>query len=64
MFTDMTLHTALEDPAQPEILTLLRAGEEHSAQLYPAESNHHLALVTTGARSQPGRLYCMVRGAS
>jgi putative acetyltransferase len=44
MFTDMTLHTALEDPAQPEILTLLRAGEEHSAQLYPAESNHHLAL--------------------
>ena len=40
----MTLHITLEDPAQPEIIGLLRAGEEYSAQLYPAESNHHLAL--------------------
>ena len=38
------LHIALEDPAQAEIMRLLRAGEEYSAQLYPAESNHHLAL--------------------
>jgi putative acetyltransferase len=40
----MTLHIGLEDPAQPEIIELLNAGEEYSAQLYPAESNHHLAL--------------------
>ena len=40
----MALHIAIEDPAQPEIIDLLRAGEEHSAQLYPAESNHHLPL--------------------
>jgi putative acetyltransferase len=40
----MTLHVALEDPAQPEIIKLLRAGEDHSAQLYPPESNHHLGL--------------------
>jgi len=40
----MTLHIALEDPAQPEVASLLRAGEEYSAQLYPAESIHHLAL--------------------
>jgi putative acetyltransferase len=38
------LHIALEDPAQAEIIKLLRAGEEYSASLYPAESNHHLAL--------------------
>jgi len=40
----MTLHITLEDPAQPEITSLLKAGEDYSAQLYPAESNHHLAL--------------------
>jgi putative acetyltransferase len=40
--TDMALHIAIEDPAQPEIVDLLRDGEEHSAKLYPAESNHHL----------------------
>jgi putative acetyltransferase len=35
---------AIEDPAQPEIVRLLRDGEAHSAALYPAESNHHLPL--------------------
>jgi len=35
---------AMEDPAQPEIVALLRDGEAHSASLYPAESNHHLPL--------------------
>lgn len=40
----MVLHIALEDPRQAEIIGLLRAGEDYSAQLYPAESNHHLAL--------------------
>jgi putative acetyltransferase len=34
----------LEDPAQPEIVHLLEAGERYSASLYPAESNHHLSL--------------------
>ena len=32
----------LEDPAQPEIIALLRDGEAYSAGLYPAESNHHM----------------------
>ncbi|QWG21577.1 GNAT family N-acetyltransferase [Bradyrhizobium sediminis] len=40
----MALHIAVEDPAQSEIIELLRDGEEHSAELYPAESNHHLPL--------------------
>jgi putative acetyltransferase len=39
-----TLHIAIEDPAQPEIIDLLRDGEAHSATLYPPESNHHLPL--------------------
>jgi putative acetyltransferase len=30
-----------EDPAQADIVTLLRNGEANSARLYPAESNHH-----------------------
>ncbi|WP_342361268.1 GNAT family N-acetyltransferase [Terrarubrum flagellatum] len=34
----------LEDPAQPDIVELLRQGEANSARLYPAESNHHLPL--------------------
>jgi len=33
-----------EDPAQPDIVELLRHGEANSARLYPAESNHHLPL--------------------
>lgn len=40
----MALHIAVEDPAQSEIIELLRDGEEHSAELYPAESNHHIPL--------------------
>ena len=36
------LRIAQEDPNQPEIAALLRAGEAYSAALYPAESNHHL----------------------
>jgi putative acetyltransferase len=38
------LRIAIEDPAQPEIVQLLRDGEAHSAALYPTESNHHLSL--------------------
>ena len=33
-----------EDPAQPEVVELMRHGEAFSASLYPPESNHHLPL--------------------
>ncbi len=33
-----------EDPAQPDIVALLREGEAESARLYPTDSNHHLPL--------------------
>ena len=44
MTTETELTIAVEDPSQPEIIMLLRDGEDHSAQLYPAESNHHMPL--------------------
>jgi putative acetyltransferase len=34
----------LEDPAQPDVLELLRRGEAFSASIYPPESSHHLPL--------------------
>jgi putative acetyltransferase len=33
-----------EDPAQPDVVELLRHGEAFSASLYPPENNHHLPL--------------------
>jgi putative acetyltransferase len=33
-----------EDPAQPDVIELLRHGEAFSASLYPPESSHHLPL--------------------
>ena len=33
-----------EDPAQSDVIELLRHGEAFSASLYPPESNHHLPL--------------------
>ena len=33
-----------EDPAQPDVVELMRHGEAFSASLYPAESRHHLAV--------------------
>jgi putative acetyltransferase len=33
-----------EDPAQSDVVELLRHGEAFSASLYPPESNHHLPL--------------------
>ena len=39
----MEFRISLEDPAQREIITLLEDGEQYSASLYPAESNHHLS---------------------
>ena len=44
MTAETELKIAMEDPSQPEIIMLLRDGEEHSAKLYPAESNHHMPL--------------------
>jgi len=44
MTTETELTIAVEDPSQLEIIMLLRDGEDHSAQLYPAESNHHMPL--------------------
>jgi putative acetyltransferase len=44
MTAETELKIAIEDPSQPEIIMLLRDGEEYSAKLYPAESNHHMPL--------------------
>lgn len=33
-----------EDPGQADVVPLLEDGERNSAELYPAESNHHLPL--------------------
>ena len=33
-----------EDPAQPDVVELMRHGEAFSASLYPPESRHHLAV--------------------
>ena len=52
---------AIEDPAQPEIVAMLQAGEAHSARLYPAESNHHLPL---DALRAPGVLFHVARDAA
>jgi putative acetyltransferase len=41
---EIELKIAVEDPSQLEIILLLRDGEEHSAKLYPAESNHQMPL--------------------
>jgi putative acetyltransferase len=37
-----------EDPAQPDVIELLRHGEAYSASLYPPESHHHLSLDALG----------------
>ena len=40
----MHVRISLEDPAQPEIVELLRQAEANGASLYPAESNHFLPI--------------------
>lgn len=40
----MQFHLALEDPATPDVIALLEAGDAYGASLYPAESNHFLPL--------------------
>ncbi len=42
---------AAEDPAQPEIVALLEAGERYMNGLYPAESNHILPVEALRAPS-------------
>ena len=57
---DSSVKICLEDPTQPEILALLRSGEEWSAARYPSESNHHLALdalLESNVRFLVGRNY-------
>ena len=38
-----------EDPGQADVVPLLEDGEAHSAELYPAESNHHISLAALRA---------------
>ena len=40
----MQFQIALEDPAKPDVIALLEAGDAYGASLYPAESNHFLAV--------------------
>jgi len=40
----MQFQIALEDPAKPDVIALLEAGDAYGASLYPAESNHFLPL--------------------
>lgn len=40
--SDVTIRR--EDPGRADIVPLLEDGERNSAELYPAESNHHLPL--------------------
>src|SRR5512143_1470662 len=61
MTTETELKIAIEDPSQPEIIVLLRDGEEHSAKLYPAESNHHMPL---GALRASNVRFLVVRDAN
>lgn len=42
MTAETELTISIDDPSQPEIIALLRDGEEYSANLYPAESNYHM----------------------
>jgi putative acetyltransferase len=44
MTAETELKITIEDPSQPDIVMLLHDGEQYSAQLYPAESNHHMPL--------------------
>jgi putative acetyltransferase len=44
MTVETALTIAIAYPSQPEIIALLRDGEAYSAELYPAESNHHMPL--------------------
>jgi putative acetyltransferase len=44
MTAETGLKITIEDPSQPDIVMLLHDGEAYSAQLYPAESNHHMPL--------------------
>jgi putative acetyltransferase len=51
---------AIEDPAQPDVITLLEHGEAEAARLYPAESNHMLPVDALRASNV---LFHVARGA-
>jgi putative acetyltransferase len=55
------MNIVIEDPAQPDIITLLEHGDAEAARLYPAESNH---LLPIDALRQPGVLFHVARDAS
>jgi putative acetyltransferase len=40
------IEIAVEDPDQPEVALLLQASDAYMASLYPAESNHMLAIAS------------------
>ncbi|HUY26316.1 MAG TPA: GNAT family N-acetyltransferase [Candidatus Binataceae bacterium] len=37
-----------EDPAQPDVISLIAASDEYLASLYPAQSNHSLDIASLG----------------
>lgn len=41
---DLALRIAREDPIAADLVALIREAEDHSARLYPAESNHHMPI--------------------
>ena len=47
----MTIRIDIDDPNKPDIVALLRDGETYGASLYPAESNHFMALDALAARN-------------
>jgi putative acetyltransferase len=52
------IEIAVEDPAQPEVAPLLQASDAYMASLYPAESNHMLAV---GSLRQPQVAFLVAR---
>jgi putative acetyltransferase len=54
----MQFRIALEDPATPDVIALLEAGDAYGASLYPAESNHFLPL---DALRAPSILFVVAR---
>jgi putative acetyltransferase len=55
------MNIAIEDPAQPDIVSLLEHGDAEAASLYPAESNH---LLPIDALREPNVLFHVARDAS
>lgn len=54
----MSVQIAWEAPDQPEVLALIEALDQYQTELYPAESNHLLAIESLMA---PNALFCVAR---